>query len=131
MLFLNLPVTDVAKTRAFFGGIGFTFNEQFSDDETASMVLSDQAIVMFLSHAKFQGFLASGFEAATGQIEVLAAVSAESRDEVDRVCDAALASGGTSWREPEDHGYMYGRSFRDPDGHVWEVVWMDPSAIEG
>lgn len=130
MLFVNLPVADVAASRKFFDTLGFEFNEQFSDDETFSMVLNDQAIVMMLSEAKFRGFIADDIADTSKNREVLLAVSAESREGVDELTDAAVAAGGSDWMPAQDHGFMYGRSFRDLDGHVWEVVWMDPAHIQ-
>jgi len=131
MLFVNTYVADVAVTRAFFDGLGFAFNDAFSDDETASMVLSDQATVMFLSRSKFQGFIRDEMADTTHSREVLLAISADSREDVDALVDGAVAAGGSDWKETQDHGSMYGRSFRDLDGHVWEVVWMDPAAMGG
>lgn len=129
MLFVNLPVADVAATRTFFGGLGFEFNDAFSDDDTASMLLSKLATVMFLKESKFRTFIADDIADASVAREVLLCISADSRDEVDRLVDSAVAAGGSAWMEPQDHGFMYGRAFRDPDNHVWEVMWMDPSAM--
>ena len=131
MIFVNTFVADVAATRQFFAGLGFDFIDQFSDESTASMVVSDQAIVMFLSRDKFQSFIKDGL-ADTSQVrEALFAISADSREEVDQLVDAAIAAGGSDWNEAQDMGFMYGRSFLDLDHHVWEVVWMDPSVASG
>ncbi|MFD1812592.1 VOC family protein [Rhodococcus gannanensis] len=128
MMFANLPVADVAATRKFFDGLGFEFNDQFCDEQTACMVINEQTLVMLLETARFQDFIADEICDTAKAREVLLCVSAESRDEVDSLVDTAIAAGGTTWMEPQDHGYMYGRAFRDLDGHVWEVTWMDPAA---
>ncbi|NIL75011.1 VOC family protein [Rhodococcus sp. B10] len=129
MLFANMPVKDVAATKDFFSTLGFEFNEVFSDENAASMVISDQATVMFLSDARFKDFISDDIADTTRSREVLMCISADSRDEVDSLVDSAIAAGGTSWMEAQDHGFMYGRAFRDLDNHVWEVMWMDPSAV--
>jgi predicted lactoylglutathione lyase len=129
MLFANMPVKDVAATRSFFAGLGFGFNDVFSDENCVSMVVSDQATVMFLSETRFKDFISDSITDTSHSREVLMCISAESRDEVDSLVDAAVAAGGSKWMEPQDHGFMYGRAFRDLDNHVWEVMWMDPTAI--
>nr|WP_296775046.1 VOC family protein [Rhodococcus sp. (in: high G+C Gram-positive bacteria)] len=129
MLFANMPVKDVAATRSFFAGLGFEFNAAFSDENTVSMIVSDQATVMFLNETRFKDFISDSITDTTQSREVLMCVSADSRAEVDSLVDAAVAAGGSAWMEPQDHGFMYGRAFRDLDHHVWEVMWMDPSAI--
>jgi predicted lactoylglutathione lyase len=102
----------------------------FSNDECACMVINEQAFVMLHSRPSFEQFATKPIADSSATSEVLLCVSAESREEVDELADKALASGGTGAREPQDHGFMYGRSFHDPDGHVWEVMWMDPQAVE-
>ncbi|MEV0850368.1 VOC family protein [Streptomyces sp. NPDC049954] len=133
MIFVNLAVKDLSVSRKFFTDLGYPINEQFSDEHTTSVVISDAIVVMLLENARFQEFTPSGkgIVDASKSNEVLVALSAESREKVDELSDKALASGATPAREPEDHGFMYGRSFQDPDGHVWEVVWMDPASIKG
>ncbi len=131
MLFANLPVRDVTATRKFFDGLGFEFNDQFCDEHTACLVVSDQAMVMLLEEPRFRDFISDDICDTSTAREVLLCVSADSREEVDSLLDRALAAGGTAWMEPQDHGFMYGRAFRDLDGHVWEVMWMDPQAIQG
>ncbi|MFE9252297.1 VOC family protein [Streptomyces sp. NPDC007088] len=133
MIFVNLPVNDLSVSRRFFTELGYSINEQFSDEHTASVVISDTIVVMLLEKKRFLDFTPSGKEVvdASKSNEVLVALSAESREKVDGLADRALASGAAPAREPEDHGFMYGRSFQDPDGHVWEVVWMDPAAVKG
>ncbi|MGC0363070.1 putative lactoylglutathione lyase [Rhodococcus sp. 27YEA15] len=129
LLFVNLPVKDAAATRTYFTDLGFEFNDTFSDENTASMVISDQATVMFLNEARFGDFISDQICDTSQAREALVCISAESRDEVDSLVDAAIEAGGTSWMEPQDHGFMYGRAFRDLDNHVWEVMWMDPAAV--
>ncbi|TQF74579.1 glyoxalase [Rhodococcus spelaei] len=131
MLFANLPVSDVTATRKFFDGLGFEFNETFSDEHTLSMVVNDMTTVMFLEEPRFRDFIADEICDTARAREVLMCVSADSRAEVDTLVDAAVDAGGSAWMEPQDQGFMYGRAFRDLDGHVWEVMWMDPSAIPG
>lgn len=126
-IFVNMPVADLARSRDFFGKLGFTFNEQFSDETAASLVISDTIYAMLLTHAKFDSFLPKSTKRADAHktTEVLIALSADNRAEVDRLADTALANGGSKVREPADHGFMYERSFSDPDGHIWEVFFMD------
>jgi predicted lactoylglutathione lyase len=128
LLFVNMPVKDVAATRAFFSGLGFEFNDMFSDENTVSMIVSDSATVMFLNEPRFGDFIADDICDTSKAREALMCVSADSREEVDTFVDAAIAAGGSKWMEPQDHGFMYGRAFRDLDNHVWEVMWMDPAA---
>ena len=123
-IFVNLPVKDLPRSMAFFAALGFTFNKQFTDDTAACMVISDDIYAMLLTHAKFREFTRKEIADATKVTEVLTCLSADSK------ADAALAAGGTEAREPMDYGVMYGRSFQDPDGHIWEVIWMDPSHVQ-
>ncbi|MEV8588663.1 VOC family protein [Streptomyces sp. NPDC051180] len=131
MIFVNLPVKDVDASKAFFEKLGYSSNPQFSDDTTACVVFSDTIFAMLLEEPKFGSFMAPGKEIAdaTRTTEVLVTLSAESRAEVDRLADAALAAGGGPAKDPMDLGHMYGRSFTDLDGHHWEVFWMDPAAV--
>jgi uncharacterized protein len=128
-IFVNLPVKDLPKSMSFFKALGFSFNPQFTDDTAACMVISEGIYAMLLTHKKFAEFTNKEIADATKTTEVLTCLSRDSRAEVDTLVGAALAAGGTEPREPTDHGFMYGRSFEDPDGHIWEIVWMDPSAI--
>ncbi|MFD4294595.1 VOC family protein [Rhodococcus sp. NPDC058505] len=128
MLFANLPVSDVTATRKFFDGLGFEFNDQFCDEQTACLVINDQAMVMLLEEPKFRVFIADDICDTSSAREVLLCVSADSREEVDTLVDGAIAAGGSAWMEPHDNGFMYSRAFRDLDGHVWEVMWMDMQA---
>jgi predicted lactoylglutathione lyase len=130
-IFVNLPIRDLKKSVEFFGKLGFKFNPQFTDDTATSMIVSDDIYVMLLTHEKFRSFLANKEIAdATKTTEALIALSFDSREEVDKLVDAALAAGGKKFREPADHGFMYERSFEDLDGHVWEPFWMDPSFVQ-
>lgn len=131
MIFINLPVTDLSKSKAFYEAIGFTNNPQFSDDTSACMVLTDAINVMLMTHAKWQTFTARPIAPSTSS-EVMLALSCGSRDEVDAMNDAAAAKGGTADINPkQDHGFMYNRNLADPDGHVWEAMWMDMTAVAG
>ncbi|ROQ69060.1 hypothetical protein EDD93_3550 [Streptomyces sp. 840.1] len=130
MIFVNLPVKDLETTKGFFGKLGFSFNPQFSDDNTACLVISDTIFAMLISEPRFKEFTKKEIADSSKTTEVLLALSAESREKVDELADAALAAGGSPANEPQDLGFMYGRSFQDPDHHIWEVVWMDPSAVE-
>ncbi|WP_205695455.1 VOC family protein [Conexibacter sp. SYSU D00693] len=129
VVFVNLPVTDVRASQAFFGRLGFTFNEQFTDESCACMVVSEQAYVMLIAEPRFKDFTAKPIADAQ-TTEAIVCVSAEDREDVDRLADTALEAGGTPANDPMDHGFMYGRSFHDLDGHLWEVMWMSPEAVE-
>lgn len=131
MIFVNLPVKDLDASKAFWEAVGYTFNPRFTDETAACMVVSDTIFAMLLTEAKFQDFTKKAVVDAATSTEVIVALSAESREKVDELADAALAAGGSPANEPMDHGFMYGRSFQDPDHHIWEVVWMDPKAVEG
>ncbi|MFC4695428.1 MULTISPECIES: VOC family protein [Geodermatophilus] len=129
MVFLNLPVADVAAGRAFYTALGFTVDEQFSDEESVSVVVSDTIRLQLLSRGKMAGFVPEGTRIADPRqgTAALYALSCDSREEVDAMVERALGAGGDKWMPPQDHGFLYGSSFTDPDGHVWEVVWMDPA----
>lgn len=131
MIFVNLPVKDLETTKDFFAKLGFGFNPQFSDDSTACLVISDTIFAMLISEPRFKDFTKKETADASRTTEVILALSAESREKVDEMADAALAAGGSPANETQDMGFMYGRSFQDPDHHIWEVVWMDASAVEG
>jgi predicted lactoylglutathione lyase len=130
LIFVNLPVADVAASKAYFGELGFDFDPKFTDDSCACMVVSEQAYVMLIDRGRFADFAAKPIADATATTEALFCLSADSRDGVDALADAALAAGGSPAKEPMDHGFMYGRSFADLDGHHWEVMWMDQQAVE-
>ncbi|MFG3345260.1 VOC family protein [Streptomyces sp. NPDC048018] len=133
MIFVNLPVTDLDASKAFYEQLGYSINPQFTDETAACVVISDTIYAMLLTEEKFTSFLApgKGISDATKSTEVLVTLSAESREKVDELADRALAAGGSPAKEPMDMGFMYGRSFADPDGHHWEVFWMDMAAAQG
>jgi predicted lactoylglutathione lyase len=131
MIFVNLPVADLDASKKFFTELGYSINPQFSDETAASVVISDTIVTMLLTKEKYAQFTKKEIADATRTSEVLIALSAESREKVDELVDKAIAAGGTASGETQDLGFMYGRSFDDLDGHTWEVVWMDPAAIEG
>lgn len=130
LLFLNLPVADLTAGRAFFGALGFEFNEKFCDEGAACMVVSDQAFVMLLQRDRFADFVTRPVADANEATALTACISAESREEVDSLAAAATAAGAGPVKDPQDYGFMYQRSFHDLDGHHWEIAWMDPVAAE-
>jgi uncharacterized protein len=128
-IFVNLPVKDLPKSMAFFKKLGFSFNPQFTDDTAACMVISEDIYTMLLTHQKFSEFTKKPIADATKTTEVLTCLSMESRQKVDSLVDTALAAGASEAREPMDYGFMYGRSFNDLDGHIWEIIHMDEGAV--
>jgi len=128
-IFVNLPVRDLHKSMDFFKKIGFSFNQQFTDETAACMVISDDIFAMLLTHDKAKEFTRKEIADATRTTEVLVTLTVENRDKVNELAEKAMSAGASKAREPEDFGYMYGRSFNDPDGHIWEVMWMDPKNI--
>lgn len=131
MMFVNLPVRDLDRAKAFFGKLGFSFNPRFTDDKAACMVVSDAGYVMLLHEKFYRTFTSRELCDTTRQNEGLVALSCESRAEVDALVRTALDSGGSQAMPPMDRGFMYQRSFYDPDGHHWEVLWMDPRVAQG
>ncbi|OAH14758.1 VOC family protein [Streptomyces jeddahensis] len=131
MIFVNLAVNDVAASKKFFTELGYTINPQFTTDDCACVVISDTIIAMLLSKKRYQDFTKKEIADATKTSEVLLCLSAESRDKVDELVGKAVAAGGTVSGETQDYGTMYGRAFDDLDGHTWEVMWMDPSQVQG
>ena len=130
MIFVNLPVRDLAKSKAFYEAIGATNNPQFSDDTSACMVFSEAIYVMLLTHDKWSVFTKKPISDAHAASETMLAYSCESRDAVNAMTEAAGKTGGrVDVNPPQDHGFMFGRSFEDPDGHIWEAIWMDPAAM--
>jgi len=125
MIFVNLPVADVAAARRFYTGLGFGVNEQFSDENNPCIVVSDTIFVMLLAQDRFRDFITGEISDAHARTEVINCLSAESASEVDEFVARALSSGGKPWRDKMVEGPMYGHSFTDPDGHVWEVLHMD------
>jgi predicted lactoylglutathione lyase len=129
MIFVNLPVSDLARSTAFYQAIGATKNPQFSDDTASCMVFSDTIYAMLLTHDKFRQFTPKKIADARTSSEVLICLSADNRDAVDDIVGKAKGAGGSADPGPkQDYGFMYGRSFEDPDGHIWEVMWMDMEA---
>jgi predicted lactoylglutathione lyase len=128
-IFVNLPVKDLKKAVEFFTKLGFTFNPQFTDENATCMIVGDNIFVMLLVEDFFKTFIKKEICDATKSTEVLLALSAESREMVDEMVSKAIEAGGTEPREPQDHGWMYGRSFEDVDGHIWEILYMDESAL--
>ncbi|EGX60234.1 hypothetical protein SZN_08491 [Streptomyces zinciresistens K42] len=131
MIFVNLPVNDLDASKKFFTGLGFSINAQFSDDKAASVVISDTIVAMLLTKPFYATFTKKDIADAATTSEVLLCLSAESREKVDELVEKAAAAGGTVSDQVQDPGFMYGRAFDDLDGHTWEVVWMDPAAVEG
>jgi predicted lactoylglutathione lyase len=130
LIFVNLPVKDLPASMGFFRALGFDFDPKFTDDSCACMVVSEQAYVMLLVESRFADFTTKPVADTRASTEAILAVSAESREAVDAFADAALDAGASRSNEPMDYGFMYGRSFHDLDGHLWEVVWMSPEAVE-
>ncbi|CAM5773857.1 glyoxalase [Labrys miyagiensis] len=129
-IFVNLPVRDLDKSKAFFAALGFSFNPQFTDQNAACMVIADNIYAMLLTEAYFKTFINGEIGNAATTKEVLVALSAGSRAEVDDTLAKALSAGAKPWKPAQDHGFMYGVSFADLDDHVWEVMWMDPSFVQ-
>lgn len=129
-LFVNLPVADLERSKAFFAGLGFAFNPLFADETSACMLVGENAFVMLLSREKFAQFAKLPLADPTTHTLALYCFSVSSREEVDKVSAAALEAGATKADDAEDYGFMYSRSFFDLDGHGWQVMWMDPTAAE-
>lgn len=130
MIFINLPVADLKKSKAFYEALGATNNPQFTDDTAACMVFSDVIHVMLLTHAKWRMFTSRAIPDAHISAQVLLCLSCDSREAVDAMNAAAWSHGGAADVNPvQDHGFMFNRSFADPDGHIWEAMWMDMSAV--
>ena len=131
MIFVNLPVSDLSTSRAFLEALGAVNEPRFTDDTAACMTLSDSIHVMLLTHDKFSQFTPRPIADATKGSEVLLCLSADSRESVDTTIERGVSAGGTADPSPkQDYGVMYGRSVADPDGHIWEIMWMDPAAAE-
>ena len=128
-IFVNLHVKDLDKAREFYTKLGFTINEQFSDNTAACVVISEHIFIMLLTHDKFKQFTLKEISDANKTTEVLNALALENKDQVNKMFDAALAAGGSEGRPAEDHGFMFSRAFNDLDGHIWEIFYMDMSAM--
>lgn len=132
MMFVNLPISDLARSTTFYAALGGTKNPKFSDDTSACMVFSESIYAMLLTHEKYRRFTSRPIADTHATSAALLTMSVDSRDEVDATIDRAVAAGGQADPNPEqDHGFMFGRSIQDPDGHVWEIFWMDPSSAAG
>ncbi|RYZ13920.1 MAG: glyoxalase [Alphaproteobacteria bacterium] len=129
-IFLNLPVKDLPKSMAFFRALGWDFNKQFTDETAASLVISDTIYAMLLTHDKFRQFTDKAIPDTSKTAQVLIALSVESKEAVHTLVDAALKAGATEPRPAADYGFMINRAFEDLDGHVWEILYMDPSFVQ-
>jgi predicted lactoylglutathione lyase len=131
MMFVNLPVRDLDRAKGFFGKLGFSFNPRFTDEKAACMVVSDVGYVMLIQEAFYRTFTRRELCDTRREEEGLVALSCEGRGEVDALVRTAVDAGGAEAMPPIDHGFMYERSFHDPDGHHWAVLWMDPKVAQG
>jgi predicted lactoylglutathione lyase len=131
MMFVSLPVRDLDRSKAFFGKLGFSFDPKFTDDKAACMVVSDDGYVMLIHEEFYRTFTKRELCDTTRQNEGLVGLSCESRAEVDRLVHTAVEAGGSQAMPPVDGGFMYERSFYDPDGHHWAAIWMDPKVAQG
>ena len=129
-IFVNLPVNNLKKSIEFFTKLDFTFNPQFTDDTATCMIVSEDIFIMLLTHDKFKTFTPKAICDAAKSTEVLICLSCESRDRVNDLVRKAVAAGGTTYNQLQDHGFMYGHGFQDLDGHIWELIYMEPSAMK-
>ncbi len=127
-IFVNLPIKNMERSKAFFGALGFTFNPKFTNEQGACMVIADNIFTMLLVEPFFQTFTKKPIADATKSTEAILCLSCENRAEVDDLVKKAIAAGGTAPNPPQDHSFMYGHGFTDLDGHIWELVYMDPNA---
>lgn len=127
-IFVNLPVGDLQASIAFFTKVGFTFDPKFTDATATCMIVSEDIFAMLLTREKFQTFTPKAITDAKKSTEVLISLTCESREEVDDLVRKAVAAGGSTYNEPQDHGFMYAHGFQDLDGHIWEVFYMAPNA---
>lgn len=132
MIFVNLPVSDLARSRKFYEALGFTFNPQFSNEQGAAMVWSDAIVVMLVTHGLWKTFTTRAIVDAHTSAQVGLCVNVDSRDQVDALVAAGVAAGGVAdANAAQDHGFMYQRTVEDPDGHIWEPMWMDAAVASG
>ena len=129
-IFVNLPVKDLNKTIEFFTKLGFKFNPQFTDENATCMIIGEDIFVMLLIENFFKTFTKKQISDTSKNTEVIVALSVEGREKVDQMIKKAIEAGGIESREPQDHGWMYGRSFEDINGHLWEVIYMDENAAK-
>ncbi len=129
-IFVNLPVKDLQKTISFFSHLGFSFNPQFTDEKAACLIINDNSIyAMLLTEPMFQTFTKKKIADATKTTEVLIAIDAESKEKVEELVRKAVEAGGSIYADPQDHGWMYQHGFADPDGHQWEILYMDETKL--
>lgn len=128
-IFVNLPVRNLSKSIEFFTRLGYTFNPQFTDETATCMIVSEDIYIMLLTEEKFKMFTKKEIADATRSTEAIICLSADSREQVDEMINKALEAGGTTPNEKQENGFMYGWGYQDLDGHLWEVMWMDPGAI--
>jgi predicted lactoylglutathione lyase len=129
-IFVNLPAKDLNKTIEFFTKLGFKFNPQFTDENATCMIVGEDIFVMLLVEKFFKTFTKKEICDTSKNTEVIVALSVEGREKVDQMINRAIEAGGRESREPQDHGWMYGRSFEDINGHIWELIYMDESALK-
>jgi uncharacterized protein len=129
-IFVNLPVKDLSRTVEFFKKLGFAFNAQFTDENATCMIINDNIFVMLLVEKFFKSFTKKEICDTTKDTEVIIALSTDSREKVDEMMQSVFQAGGKESREPQDHGWMYGRSFQDINGHLWEIIYMDEKALK-
>lgn len=129
-IFVNLPVKSLPKSIEFFTKLGYTFNQQFTDETATCMVLSEDIYVMLLTHEKFKSFTPKKIADATKTTEVLICLSCENREAVGDLVQKAVAAGGSTYNEPQDYGFMYSHGYQDLDGHIWELMYMDPNHVQ-
>ncbi len=129
-IFVNLPVRDLDRSKAYFAKLGYTFNAQFTDQTAACMVISENIYAMLITHARFADFTVKAIADSNKTTEVLIALSCDSKEEVAQIANKALAAGASEAKEPQDYGFMVVRSINDLDGHIWEYMWMDPAHVQ-
>ena len=130
MIFVNLPVTDLPRSMTFYESVGFTNNPMFTNEQAAAMMWSNQIVVMLLTHDFWQTFTSKAIPDAHATAQVLLCLGQSSKDDVEAIVGKAVTAGGKADPTPkQDLGFMYGRSFEDPDGHIWENAWMNPEAM--
>ena len=128
-IFVNLPVKDLNRSVEFFTKLGYKFNPQFTDEKATCMIIGDDIFVMLLVEEFFKTFIKKEIADTAKTTESIICLSADSREKVDEMVNKAVGAGGTIYKEPQDNGFMYGHAYQDLDGHLWEIMWMDPSAI--
>jgi len=129
-IFINLPVSDLKKSTSFYQSLGWTVNPQYTNETAACLVVSSEIHVMLLTHPKFKEFTPRAIPDAFQYTEVMNALTVDSKEQVNSMVDTVLAIGGKEVRDPQDYGFMFGRAFGDPDGHIWELIWMHPTAAQ-